>query len=66
MKPGQGERFFRPFVSTSQSADPILGQGMGLGLPLARRIVEEYGGKIEFTTPTKGYSAAVKAVFPGK
>ncbi|WP_416053700.1 ATP-binding protein, partial [Escherichia coli] len=45
------ERWFRPFESTTSEVDAVLGQGLGLGLPLTRRIVEEYGGTIQFVSP---------------
>jgi len=41
------QRIFEPFFTSRQ-------QGTGLGLALARKIVEEHGGSIEFTCPPGG------------
>ncbi len=35
------DKIFEPFFSTKRS-------GLGLGLPLAKRVIEEHGGRIEF------------------
>ena len=43
MSPEVRQRAFQPYFSTKQS-------GSGLGLPTARRIVEEHGGRIELTS----------------
>jgi signal transduction histidine kinase len=48
------ERWFRPFESSSlKDVDPLLGQGMGLGLPLTRSALAEYGGSIGFVKPRR-------------
>jgi signal transduction histidine kinase len=60
-----GERWFKPFESSTTDVDPILGQGMGLGLPITRNILEEYGATIKFVESTGGYSTAIEIVFPG-
>ncbi len=62
--PKRGERWFKPFESTTTQVDAVLGQGMGLGLPITRRILEEYGADIRFTAPSNGYSTAVEIVMP--
>lgn len=51
------ERIFEPYFSTSSG-------GTGLGLPIARRIVEEHGGSITAATRTGG-GLAVRIVLPG-
>lgn len=60
----RSERWFRPFESTTEKVDPILGQGMGLGLPITRSLLEEYGAEVRFTQPSSDYATAVEVVFP--
>jgi len=57
------ERWFRPFETTTTDVDPLLGQGMGFGLPITRGILEEYGAHIRFVPPRKGYATAVQVEF---
>jgi signal transduction histidine kinase len=45
--PGLGDRVFEPFVTTKKD-------GVGLGLALTRRIVEEHGGAIGYDRASKG------------
>ena len=49
------ERWFRPFESTTLETDPVLGQGMGMGLPITRNMLEEYGASIDFVSPSRGF-----------
>ncbi len=58
------ERWFKPFESTTANVDPILGQGMGMGLPITRNLLEEYGASIKFVKPSRGYTTAIQIVFP--
>ena len=58
------ERWFRPFESTSYPVDPDLGQGMGLGLPITRRLLEGYDGDVRFVRPGKGFATAVRIELP--
>ncbi len=59
------ERWFRPFESTTtDQMDAVLEQGMGLGLPITRRMLEDYGAEIRFVQPSKKYSTAIKVNFP--
>ena len=58
------ERWFKPFESTTTEVDVLLGQGMGLGLPITRRIVSDYAGTVRFVTPSAGYSTAVLVSLP--
>lgn len=57
------ERWFLPFETTTADLDPKLGQGIGMGLPITRNLLEEYGAKVRFVAPTKGLSTAVEVVF---
>jgi signal transduction histidine kinase len=58
------ERWFRPFESTTTDVDIVLGQGMGLGLPITRRLVSDYDGEVRFVPPSDGYATAVEVVLP--
>ena len=60
VNPAKGERWFKPFESTTTHAEPVLGQGMGMGLPITRNILEEYGATIKFVRPTRGYKTALE------
>lgn len=60
----RAERWFRPFESSTTEVDPILGQGMGLGLPITRSILDEYGATIRFVEPKSGFSTAIEICFP--
>ena len=54
------ERWFKPFESSSSEIDPVLGQGMGLGLTITRAMLEEYGATIKFVKPGRGFSTALE------
>lgn len=58
------ERWFKPFESSIESPDPLLGQGMGLGLPITRDLVESYGGEVSFVAPSKRYKTALMVKLP--
>jgi signal transduction histidine kinase len=58
------ERWFEPFRSTTTEIDESLGQGMGLGLTITRSLVDEYGGIVQFVSPSKGYNTAVEVTLP--
>jgi len=60
VNPAKGERWFKPFESTTAHAEPVLGQGMGMGLPITRNILEEYGATIRFVRPSRGYKTALE------
>jgi signal transduction histidine kinase len=62
--PADGERWFRPFESTTSEVDPVLGQGLGLGLPITRSTLEEYGAAIQFSKPSRGFDTALELTFP--
>jgi len=59
----QAERWFRPFATTTVQSDPILGQGMGMGLPITRSVLEEYGAEISFVQPSRGFATALQISF---
>jgi len=62
--PARGEKWFRPFESTTVKSDPVLGQGMGMGLPITRNMLEEYGASVAFVKPSRSYSTAIEISFP--
>jgi two-component system sensor histidine kinase KdpD len=55
------EKFFR--VPGRESHDPHRG-GIGLGLPIARRLVETQSGRIWIETPASGIGTAVVMTLP--
>ncbi|MGA2657101.1 MAG: sensor histidine kinase [Verrucomicrobiota bacterium] len=59
----EAERWFKPFESTTVQTDPALGQGMGMGLPITRSILEEYGADIRFVRPSHGFATAIEITF---
>mgnify|MGYP000185009311 CR=1 FL=1 len=59
----ESERWFRPFESTTLEVNPILGQGMGLGLPITRGILSEYGAEARFIEPEVGFATTVEILF---
>lgn len=60
----EAERWFKPFESTTSQVDPVLGQGMGLGLTITRIILSSYGATIGFVSPSHEFATAVEVVFP--
>lgn len=50
------DKIFEPFFSTKKS-------GLGLGLPLAKKVIEEHGGRIEFISK-KGQGSEVRIYLP--
>lgn len=57
-------RWFEPFESTTSDIDEILGQGMGLGLPIVRRILDQYAGNAKFVTPKQGFATQLNICIP--
>jgi signal transduction histidine kinase len=64
VSPSRGERWFRPFESSTTHVDAVLGQGMGLGLPITRSMLAEYGGTIRFVEPSSSFATAIEVVLP--
>lgn len=60
----EAERWFEPFESTTHEVNPVLGQGMGLGLTITRRILDYYGISIRFVEPDPAYATAIEMAFP--
>ncbi len=56
VRPEDMEKIFEPFFSTRQD-------GLGLGLPMTRRVMEEHGGKVEFSS-IFGEKSEVKLILP--
>ncbi len=50
--PEEGERVFEPFFHADRGGDERA-PGAGLGLPVAKQIVEAHGGKVELESPPK-------------
>jgi signal transduction histidine kinase len=62
----KSERWFRPFESTTLEVDPVLGQGMGLGLGITRDILGEMGATVSFVKPRRGFATAVEVRWPAE
>lgn len=56
----EAERWFLPFESTTTTVDEVLGQGLGLGLPIVRAIANDYNGDVHFVVPNSGYATSVR------
>lgn len=65
VKLSTSERWFRPFESSTTQIDPVLGQGMGLGLTITRAMLDEYGAPIRFVKPSPGFATALEITFNG-
>jgi signal transduction histidine kinase len=51
--PEEGERIFEPFFHADRGDEERNASGAGLGLPVARQIVEAHGGKVQLESPPK-------------
>ena len=63
VKLDEAERWFKPFESTTSDIDPVLGQGMGLGLTITRSLLESYGATIAFVQPSNSFAVSVEIAF---
>jgi signal transduction histidine kinase len=61
IQPGEHEQIFEPFRRTGASRDLV--PGVGLGLSIAKRIVEAHGGRIEITS-TPGAGSTFRVYLP--
>lgn len=62
----EAERWFLPFESTTTTVDDVLGQGLGLGLPIVRALTDDYRGDVRFVSPVHGSGTSIKVVLPKK
>jgi signal transduction histidine kinase len=60
----KSEKWFRPFESTTTQVNSVLGQGMGMGLTITRKMLQEYGATIRFVAPRAGFNSAIEILFP--
>jgi signal transduction histidine kinase len=61
IQPGEHEQIFEPFRRTGASRDLV--PGVGLGLSIAKRIIEAHGGRIEITS-TPGAGSTFRVYLP--
>ena len=62
----EAERWFKPFQSTTSEVNPVLGQGMGLGLTITRNLLENYGAVVKFVQPDSQFATAVEIALPSR
>ncbi|MEV1108945.1 ATP-binding protein [Micromonospora sp. NPDC049751] len=60
----EAERWFLPFESTTTEVNEVLGQGLGLGLPITRALVEDYRGTIRFVEASPGFATSIRVDLP--
>ena len=58
------DKWFEAYRSTTEKPDAILGQGMGMGLTIARSFVQEYGGEIAFVKPPSPFATSIEFSIP--
>ena len=62
----EAERWFKPFQSTTSEVNPVLGQGLGLGLTITRNLLENYGAFVKFIQPNNPFATAVEVALPSR
>ncbi|MDE0684348.1 MAG: sensor histidine kinase [Candidatus Poribacteria bacterium] len=62
----EAERWFKPFQSTTSEVNPVLGQGMGLGLTITRNLLENYGAVVKFVPPDSPFKTAIEIALPSR
>jgi signal transduction histidine kinase len=63
--PQDQKNVFEPFFHAAGKADGARHPGSGIGLPVARRIVEAHGGVIRLESPPRAQSEGVRRHFTG-
>ena len=63
--PQEQKRVFEPFSHAAGKDDRAKHPGSGLGLPVARRIIEAHGGTISLESPPRAQSEGVRRQFTG-
>jgi len=58
------KRIWDPLYTTTSVENNPLGSGMGLGLPMVKKIIESIKGKIEIIEPPKNFSTCFKIMLP--
>ncbi len=62
----EAEQWFKPFQSTTSEVNPVLGQGMGLGLTITRNLLENYGAVVKFVQPDSPFATAIEIALPSR
>lgn len=57
-------RIWDPLYTTSSTDNNPLGSGMGLGLPLVKKVLESKKGTIKLITPPSGFSTCFRVELP--
>ncbi len=60
------ERIWDPLYTTTSSENNPLGSGMGIGLPMVKRVIESQKGKIEQVEPPEGFNTCFRVMLPYK
>ncbi|MBC3920508.1 ATP-binding protein [Undibacterium sp. CY18W] len=64
ISPDVENRIWDPLYTTTSSENNPLGSGMGLGLPLVKKVVEARKGRIFLTEPPVGFSTCFRVELP--